>query len=1832
MPKVVLLMDNPSVPTGYGSTCRLTAKELKKRGWEVYAMAFNGGVQSGKNNEDIFDLDGVNVIRNFALEREKNAIYGDAEAILKVEELIEPDIYFWHNDSYRYGYIRDLPQKITEKSVYWLPFEGEAADPGLEVFGRCSAIRFVTQHALNLHKEHLKDKDKDVGFIYHAVDLEHMRPTTYGAPKNIAKREKNLNLEGKFVVARVDRHQPRKRWELTLEAFAKFAKDKDDVFMLCKCNPRDVTMFSPESGGMDLELVAKDLGISEKIFFDDYFFDTSFMPHGFYHPADVFLTTTSGEGFGLAVAEAMACGCPVVFHDVPVLPEVVGDTGFKFKRAKRQWYDKMSVWHNIADTDDAAAQLQAAYEDWKKGGNVLQEKSQKAVERAEQNFNPQIIYDQWDEVMRDVMEKCDLVSVITVLYNVTKEQIHGADGVEKLRQTMEEYVKFPHEWIIVDNGSPYKETQEWLSDAASKNKRIKPLFLTTNRGFAGGCNAGLEVATGKNVVLMNPDSQVVPPEKHGFKHDFVKLMQDKLRNDPTIGVLGMEIKSRDDIMSGAKFPYFCCVMISRECLEAVKTPDGKYFDENFWPAYYEDLDFCIRAQAKGFKVEEDKTLPFWHISGGTNKHVVEKPPEDPRIKSLLHGLERLKKEGKMRLDFDRKFGELASSGMQGVISGNIKYLNSKWGVSARQKVRVVWHCKIGEAVGFSEIAEGLIPEMYKLGFDVYVNDWNNGSKISDPLIKTLYEKTKKAKESGEDLHDSIHIVCWLMETFADVDGAYKIGVSFCESTRVRDSYLHLCNSMDGIMTFSNFCKRVQIDSGFRSPIHVITPAVSDSYVNFHRREEIDKIIETKGKFSFLCVGVSQGRKDTYRLVQAFTEAFPKDADHPPEEAEGFPLKCSQVELVIKSNNFGELGWVHEQGFSERANIKTIFTGAHEKAERHDLSKEEMYDLYCNSEALVHPSHGEGIGLPILEGAATGLPVIFTDWSSPSEYLDELNSYPIQLSPYPGTSLTKAYPDAPGDNGLWANMHVGHLKHLMYSVIKEWDEARARGQRAHNLIKSKYVWKESINLLWPLLMQWDEERKVKPKNDNEFDPLTFEGPTLEPIEQDDRIIIDVPTRDRHPYLGCLLISLLHQTFKNWDIIIQVDDADESILQDHLIMSLMKRLEAEGHGWNMIRSHRQGPHMAHQRTLQMAIDKRAKLVCRIDDDIYVEPDYLEKLFNEFLADKKCKLGAVGGVYLDPRRKDEEQVAPPDWKTNVEYAGLIDHNVPWPYICRYPQGTNPRNMEHLYSSFLYRVEIAKAIGGYCKLFSQIGFREESDFSYRFWLAGYQLRVHPEAVGYHFSAPYSGVRSMDINEKEALCAVDDKIYARRLAKWKAQAQKRKELESAQQRKLQAEATQMAKKQSTGKIACVINGRNDPDSIELAIKRFAPMVDYLYVTCDLDSKDHFSDIMKDEALALKVKAICIDPSESVVVAQNVVSQGDHEFVMTVSDKMQFQGDPKSVLSPDYDEYVFEVYDSYVTGKEVGNAFIPDETDDVVVGPECRNMCLIFRRNCGKPPLEKVLYSDMMVVEDKALRPKEGLSRFNNPLLAVKDMTSTNWTKICVYQHPEGELKTWGRREMTNGKPLVSIVIPTPGRKTHLKRCLDSIYSYTSTPFEVVVVDNGSSDGTAEMLEKEQKTRPNIKVLTQGKNLGFQKGVNIGVGKTQGKYVLIFNDDAWIEKPEPEGGDWLGVLIKELESDPKVGIVGPHMEKSPSLGKDILMFWCVMFRKETWDDVGPLDDVTFLNYGGDDDYCERLREKGYEIRQKYVHLRHLMNLVPESVKNRELEESRVKLRSKYNVG
>jgi GT2 family glycosyltransferase len=110
---------------------------------------------------------------------------------------------------------------------------------------------------------------------------------------------------------------------------------------------------------------------------------------------------------------------------------------------------------------------------------------------------------------------------------------------------------------------------------------------------------------------------------------------------------------------------------------------------------------------------------------------------------------------------------------------------------------------------------------------------------------------------------------------------------------------------------------------------------------------------------------------------------------------------------------------------------------------------------------------------------------------------------------------------------------------------------------------------------------------------------------------------------------------------------------------------------------------------------------------------------------------------------------------------------------------------------------------------------------------------------------------------------------------------------------------------------------------------------------------------------------------------------------------------------------------------------------------------------------------------------------------------------------------------------LVSIVIPVFNLLDYTKSCLESIWRNTEHPFELIIVDNGSTDGTTEYL-----SRLPCMVIRNGVNLGVPKAFNQGIRVSSGKHVLILNNDTIVTP------DWLSRMVRCAESNDAIGIVG----------------------------------------------------------------------------------------------
>jgi GT2 family glycosyltransferase/glycosyltransferase involved in cell wall biosynthesis len=202
--------------------------------------------------------------------------------------------------------------------------------------------------------------------------------------------------------------------------------------------------------------------------------------------------------------------------------------------------------------------------------------------------------------------------------------------------------------------------------------------------------------------------------------------------------------------------------------------------------------------------------------------------------------------------------------------------------------------------------------------------------------------------------------------------------------------------------------------------------------------------------------------------------------------------------------------------------------------------------------------------------------------------------------------------------------------------------------------------------------------------------------------------------------------------------------------------------------------------------------------------------------------------------------------------------------------------------------------------------------------------------------------------------------------------------------------------------------------------------------------------------------------------------------------------------------------------------------------------------------------------------------------------------------------------------PRVSIIIVTYNNLALNKLCLESVLRNTGhLNFEVIVVDNNSTDGTAEFLRRMASEHSNIRIILNPVNHGFAGANNQGIAISTGQALVLLNNDTVV----PPG--WLSRLLKHL-NDPQVGMVGPvtnfagnearlevdyetwaEMEsfaeerarehEGEAADIRMLAMFCVALRRETYESIGPLDEQFGLGMFEDDDYTQRLMAAGFRI-------------------------------------
>lgn len=200
---------------------------------------------------------------------------------------------------------------------------------------------------------------------------------------------------------------------------------------------------------------------------------------------------------------------------------------------------------------------------------------------------------------------------------------------------------------------------------------------------------------------------------------------------------------------------------------------------------------------------------------------------------------------------------------------------------------------------------------------------------------------------------------------------------------------------------------------------------------------------------------------------------------------------------------------------------------------------------------------------------------------------------------------------------------------------------------------------------------------------------------------------------------------------------------------------------------------------------------------------------------------------------------------------------------------------------------------------------------------------------------------------------------------------------------------------------------------------------------------------------------------------------------------------------------------------------------------------------------------------------------------------------------------------------LTSIIMLTFNQLDYTRLCLESIERHTPEAYELILVDNGSTDGTVDFLKSYAASRPEVKLICNAENRGFAGGNNQGIATATGDYILFLNNDTVVT------AGWLARLIRDLEHLPGIGLAGPmsnavsgqqlvpnvtyrNLDELPAFAAQLnaaeagratpavrLVGFCLIVKRAVLELIGGFDENYAVGNFEDDDLCLRAALAGY---------------------------------------
>ena len=952
-----------------------------------------------------------------------------------------------------------------------------------------------------------------------------------------------------------------------------------------------------------------------------------------------------------------------------------------------------------------------------------------------------------------------MISIVIPTYN------HCND---LLKPCLESIIKFTDlsqiEVLVVANGCK-DNTREYVE---SLGNPFKLIWIEEPAGYTKATNVGIEQSKGEYIVLLNNDTVLLDQTRHKW----IEMLMEPFLTQSNVAITGPS-KNLDE-NSWREFIIFFCAMIKRSVYEKVGV-----LDEIFSPGFGEDTDWCARAEDEGYKVVQVPTVD--PLKKGTGKLMIGDFP-------IFH-------EGEATFgNDDTKF--------QWLIKRNSEILQQRYrnqlphgAFSENQDVPVYRSfvsrgpdggrmAEVGTWKGKSlcSVADIIIKKNLSVvavdTFEGTVSEGNQACGEPAVLIQNIFEhnlkKFKIADRTQVIKGDSAESASLFPDNhfnmvFIDADHSYESVQKDIEAwwPKVKPGGI-LCGH-DWLWHWS--VARALKEKFGEESIHtdlcnmwyVDKPMVYDCFMFANELDVLDirmhELKDVVDKFVIAEAPITQSglTKPLYlrenwdrfkefhdKIIHLVIDDMPT-GDVDPWERERFQrdsvmrglinLKDEDIVMISDADEIPRAECVKnyrkEQGIMSFQQQMSYYYVDYSSKEKWEWSKILPYKLFKQmTPCQVRYTHGTqkiengGWHLSFLGGVDKIIEKI-------KGYAHQEYNTPAILDRSRIEGLIKEGKDVFGRDG------------VQYFLI-EIDESYPKYLR-DNLEKFKH-----------LVFKKDE---VKVASD-ELEEVQLKTPRPKRRET---VTAVVSTKNRyHTTLPLVIMSVINQSVLVDKLVIYDDGDRKDLREDPLWRNIFGTMTAKSIDWHVEFGEGKGQVKNHQKSIENC---DTDWIWRLDDDNYAEYDTLENL----LAAADEKTGAVAGLVLDPKMYGKSEMA--SNKIEDIYLGL---NEQWFIPSRSgwsdKPGANAWEVDHLYSTFIYRKDAAKH--GYCKDLSVIGHREETIFTYEMKLAGWKIKINPEAITWHYKNSEGGIRAF---KDPNLWAWDDSVLEYKLKQWGVKTRKPK-------------------------------------------------------------------------------------------------------------------------------------------------------------------------------------------------------------------------------------------------------------------------------------------------------------------------------------------------------------------------------------------------------------------------------------------------------------------------